>query len=66
MSVHQYIHSHPVVGISLTAVCLFTGYTIPTSLDAYHIPQIFMQGLQALAWMAAIAASYYTIRRAKK
>jgi hypothetical protein len=55
-----------VVGISLTAVCLFTGYTIPTSLDAYHIPQIFMQGLQALAWMAAIAASYYTIRRAKK
>lgn len=66
MSVHQYIQSHPAVGALVAVVFLFTGYQIPTSLDAYHIPEIFMQGLQALAWIAATVASYYTIKKVRK
>lgn len=63
MSIHQYIQSHPLIGIISSISLLFSGSAMPYT--DIEIPEIFMQLSQLTCWAGGLLIAYLTYRKKK-
>lgn len=61
--IHQFLHSHPFVGFTLSGSFLFSGTVMPNM--EVHIPDLFMQLSQLSCWGAGVLIAYMTYRKKK-
>ena len=61
MSIHNYIHPHPLIGFLSSVTLLFSGSAMPYA--EIQIPEIVMQLVQLSCWGAGVLIAYMTYRK---